>query len=143
MHCLTKATFAVLLVVWPFVAWGQSLAVAVSNASEPTLCAEVDNVSLNLASPDVRRFTVEARHPAYIGTLIVDRSAPHFRNCDMSTDPVHRFTPRRVTIYEDVDWQLIGYTFPSFWRPNQVPVTAAGRTETGLHLLQLWTRFQE
>jgi hypothetical protein len=42
-----------------------------------------------------------------------------------------------------LDWQLIGYTFPSFWRPNQVPVTAAGRTETGLHLLQLWTRFQE
>src|SRR4029079_11696672 len=62
---------------------------------------------------------------------------------DMSKDPVHRFTPRRVTIYEDFDWQLIAYTFARFWRPNQVTVTTGGRTEIGLLLLQLWTRFQE
>jgi hypothetical protein len=136
---------ALLLLVTPSQAQSQSqaLAVDVSNASEPTLCAETDNVNLELTSPDLRRFTIEARHPAYMGTIVVDRSAPDFRNCDMSKDPVHSFTPRRVTLYEDFEWQLIGYTFRSFWRPNQVPVTAAGRTETGLHLLQLWTRFQE
>src|SRR5262249_13832798 len=38
---------------------GDELAVAVTNASEPTLCAETDNVHLKLLSPDVRRFTIE------------------------------------------------------------------------------------
>ena len=145
MRCWAEAAFAGVLTIFSISAFAQPqpLAVDVSNASEPTLCAEIDNVNIELTSPDVRNFTIEARHPAYTGTIVVDRSAPDFRNCDMSKDPVHRFTPRRVTIYEDVDWQLIGYTFASFWRPNQVPVTAAGRTETGFHLLQLWTRFQE
>jgi hypothetical protein len=145
MRRWTESIVAAALALLSFAAQAQPqpLAVDVSNASEPTLCAEIDNVNLELTSPDVRRFTIEARHPAYMGTIVVDRSAPDFRNCDMSKDPVHRFTPRRVTIYEDFEWQLIGYTFPSFWRPNQVPVTAGGRTETGLHLLQLWTRFQE
>ena len=119
------------------------LAVDVVNASEPTLCAEKDNVYLKLVSPEVRRFTIEAVHPAYMGTIVVDRWAPDFRNCDMSNDPVYRFTPRRVTLYETPEWQLIGFTFPSFWRPNQVPVRVGDRVETGLHLLQLWTRYQE
>src|SRR5258705_12604305 len=51
------------------------LAVDVQNASEPTLCAEKDNVYLKLASPEVRQFKVEAVHPNYIGTIVVDRSA--------------------------------------------------------------------
>jgi hypothetical protein len=119
------------------------LAVEVVNASEPTLCAEKDNVYLKLNSPEVRRFTIEAVHPAYMGTIVVDRWAPDFRNCDMSSDPVHKFTPRRVTIYETEEWQLVGHAFPSFWRPNRVPVRVGDRVETGLHLLQLWKRHQE
>lgn len=119
------------------------LAVEVVNASEPTLCAEKDNVDLKLISGDVRRFTVEAMHPAYMGTIVVDRYAPDFRNCDMSGDPAHKAEPRRVTLYETNEWQLVGHTFPSYWRPNKVPVRVGERVETGLHLLQLWTRFQE
>lgn len=119
------------------------LAVDVTNASEPTLCAEKDNVYLKLVSGEVRRFTIEAMHPAYMGTIVVDRSAPDFRNCDMSNDPVHKSNPRRVTLFETAEWQLVGHTFPSFWRPNQVPVRVGNRVETGLHLLQMWTRFQE
>ena len=37
-----------------------------------------------------------------------------------------------------VDWQLVGLTFPGFWRPNSVPVRVGQRTESGFHLLQLW-----
>ena len=40
------------------------------NASEPTLCAEKDNVYLKLQSAEARRFTVEAAHPAYVGTIV-------------------------------------------------------------------------
>jgi hypothetical protein len=39
---------------------------------------------VKLQSPEVRRFTVEAVHPAYIGTIVADRWAPDFTNCDMS-----------------------------------------------------------
>jgi len=115
------------------------LAVAVSNATEPTLCAEKDNVYLKLESEAARRFTVEAVHPAYIGTIVVDRWAPDFTNCDMSNDPVFTFEKRRVTLYETENWWLVGLTFPSFWRPNQVPVRVGNRLETGFHLLQVWT----
>ena len=51
------------------------LSVDVQNASEPSLCAEKDNVYLKLASPEVRQFKIEAVHPAYIGPIVVDRSA--------------------------------------------------------------------
>jgi hypothetical protein len=119
------------------------VAVAVENASTPTLCAETDNVYLKLTSAAVRQFTVEATHPAYAGTIVEDRTAPDFRNCDMSSDPVHRAEPRRVTIYETGEMQLVGYTFSSFWRPNAVPVRVGARVETGLHLLQLFTKFKE
>jgi hypothetical protein len=117
----------------------QVLAVDVINASEPTLCAEKDNVYLKLQSGEARRFTVEAVHPAYVGTILVDRFAPDFTNCDMSNDPVFTFEKRRKTIHETEDWWLVGLTFPSFWRPNQVPVRIGDRVETGFHLLQLWT----
>jgi hypothetical protein len=119
------------------------VAVTVENASTPTLCAETDNVYLKLASSAVRRFAIEAIHPAYAGTIVADRTAPDFRNCDMSADPVHRAEPRRVTLYETADLQLIGHTFPSFWRPAAVPVRVGARVETGLHLLQLFTKFRE
>ena len=91
----------------------------------------------------MRRFTIEAQHPAYIGTIVQDRWAPDFTNCDMSKDPSFKFEKRRLTIYETEEWQLVGLTFPSFWRPNQVPVRVGNRVETGFHLLQLWTRYQE
>jgi hypothetical protein len=119
------------------------VAVAIENASTPTLCAETDNIYLKLTSAAVRQFTIEATHPAYAGTIMADRTAPDFRNCDMSADPVHRAEPRRVTIYETGDLQLVGHTFPSFWRPNAVPVRVGARVETGLHLLQLFTKFKE
>jgi len=107
----------------------EELAVDVSNTSEPTLCAEKDNVSLELRSTDVRRFTVEAVHPAYMGTIVVDRYAPDCRNCDMASDPAYTFEPRRVTLYETNEWQLVGLTFASNWRPNKVPVRVGDRVE--------------
>ena len=116
-----------------------ALAVEIINESEPTLCTEKDNVYLKLQSGAARSFKVEAVHPAYAGTIVVDRFAPDFANCDMSNDPVFKFQRRQVTIYESAEWRLVGHTFDSFWRPNQVPVRVGDRVENGLHLLQLWT----
>src|SRR5262249_36882859 len=82
----------VLLILLPVAAPAHAaddLAVDVVNASEPTLCAEKDNVTLNLISSQARRFVVEAVHPAYVGTIAVDRAAPDFGRCNMASDPVH------------------------------------------------------
>ena len=32
--------------------------------------------------------------------------------------PSFKFEKRRLTIYETEEWQLVGLTFPSFWRPQ-------------------------
>jgi len=134
---------AALLLAWPAFA-ADDLAVDVTNASEPTLCAEKDNVYLKLSSPEVRRFTIEAVHPNYIGTIVVDRSAFDLGNCpDLAAAPFITEKPRRVTIFETPDLQLVGLTIPNFWRKNIVPVRVGDRIETGLQLLQLWVRAQD
>ncbi len=137
------ALLLLLLMGAPSARAADALAVDVVNGSEPTLCAEKDNVYLKLQSAEARRFTIEAVHPAYVGTIVKDQWAPDFTNCDMSSDPSFKFEKRRLTIYETEEWQLVGLTFPSFWRGNQVPVRVGNRVETGFHLLQLWTRYQE
>ena len=86
-----------------------TLAVDVINASEPTLCAEKDNVYLKLQSRRGAALHVEAVHPAYIGTIVDDRWAPDFTKCDMSNDPAFNPRTRRLTIYEDEEWQLVGH----------------------------------
>jgi hypothetical protein len=143
MRCAPELMLALLLLGAPSARAADALAVDVVNASEPTQCAEKDNVYLKLQSGDAKRFTVEAAHPAYVGTIAKDNWAPDFSNCDMSSDPAFKFEKRRLTIYETEEWQLVGLTFPSFWRPNQIPVRVGNRVETGFHLLQLWTRYQE
>jgi len=122
------------------------LGVEVTNRSEPQLCAEKDNVTLELRSPEVKQFRIEAAHPAYIGTLQRDSWQPDWTACEMSGDPAHASPapPRKVTLYEDVDVWVTGYTFPAgFWRPATVPVRVGDRVETGLHLVQVWVRHDE
>ena len=117
------------------------LAVEVTNASEPVLCAEKDNVTVNLASPEVRRFRVQALHPAYIGALTQDRHGPDFTACEeLSRETTEIRAPRQVTFYEDVETWLTGTTFTNFWRPHDVPFRVGERVERGLHVVQLWVR---
>ena len=143
MRGVRELALGLLLLGAPSARAADALAVDVVNGSEPTLCAETDNVYLKLQSAEARRFTIEAAHPAYVGAIVKDQWAPDFTNCDMSSDPSFKFEKRRLTIYETEEWQLVGLTFPSFWRGNQVPVRVGNRVETGFHLLQLWTRYQE
>lgn len=138
-----RGLFALAILAAPQGGRAAEIAVDVVNASTPTLCAEVDNVHVKLQGEGVRSFTIEAAHPAFMGMIVADRSAPDFRNCDMSKDPAFRAEPRRVTLFETPDMQLIGHTFPSFWRDRQVPVRVGDRVETGLHLLQLWMRYED
>ncbi|HEX2726043.1 MAG TPA: hypothetical protein VHN20_09515 [Beijerinckiaceae bacterium] len=142
-----RLPLAALLVVLAMPGRAASLdgvAVEVTNASEPVLCAEKDNVTVNLTSPQVRSFRVQALHPAYIGALTQDRHAPDFTACqELSRETTEIRPPRQVTFYEDVETWLTGTTFTNFWRPHDVPFRVGERVERGLHLVQLWVRRDE
>jgi hypothetical protein len=121
-----------------------SLAVEVTGASEPVLCAEKDNVTVNLASGEVRRFTIEAVHPAYLGTMQRDSFEADWTGCTAPGDPRPAPTtaeaPKRITLYEEYDLWVVGQVYPSFWRPATAAVRIGDRVEKGLHLIQVWLR---
>jgi len=122
----------------------EPLAVQLQNRSEPVLCAEKDNVELIFSSPRIKKFQIQAVHPAYAGMIVTDRDAPDFTDCDMSQDPVFAAdSPRKVTFYESSDLWITGFTFKSFWRPNDVPVKVGNQVIEGLHMLQVWVRHGE
>lgn len=140
-----RSLSAALMMVLPLTAMpqtprAQTIPVTVENRSEPVLCAEKDNVTLALTSPEVRRFRIEAAHPAYIGGLVKDSWDADWTDCDMSGDPAFAppVPPRRVTFWESIEFWLVGYTFPTFWRPAETTVRVGDRVEKGLHLVQLW-----
>jgi hypothetical protein len=131
------------LVIGPTCSLAAEIAVDVSNRSEPTLCAEHDNVTLAFSSDKLRRFRIEAAHPAYIGSLLIDRAAPDLSHCNFASENARPEPNQRLTLYETEQWQLVALRMPSFWRRADVPVRIGDRVESGLHLLQLWHRFEE
>jgi hypothetical protein len=120
----------------------RDLAVEVTGASEPVLCAEKDNVTINLASKDVRRFTIEAAHPAYMGALQRDSFEADWTGCTAPDDPAPQMAPlpKRTTIYEEYDLWVVGQTYPAFWRPSTATVRIGDRITKDIHLLQVWVR---
>ncbi len=127
------------------------LAVTVDNRTRATACAEEDNVSFVLApaaegpAHAIGRFRVEALPPAYLAAVDKDVTAPDFSACDFDggahpTDPAFRFTERHVVLHDGPRWRIVGIVLPTFWRPNQVPVTVGRHTERGLHLLQIYAK---
>lgn len=132
---------AISLLTLGLTAQAQPLSVQAQNRSEPVLCAEKDNVELIFSSNEVRAFEIQAIHPAYVNMIVVDRDAPDFTSCDMSQDPVFAADePKKVTFYESADLWITGFTFASFWRPNDVPVKVGDQVTQGLHMLQVWVR---
>lgn len=114
------------------------LAVQVTNASEPVLCAEKDNVAVNFASPEVRSFRIEAVHPAYMGSLKQDRWEPDWTACeDISEATSTKPHPVMHNLYEDDQVRIMGLSFSEFWRPTDVTVTIGDKVSRGIHLLQL------
>src|ERR1051325_5346975 len=107
MRFARSVLFALVIAATPAFA-ADELAVEVQKGSEPILCAEKDNIYLKLISPEVRRFTIEAVHPNYIGTLVTDRSAFDLNNCaDLAAAPYITEQPQRYTIFETPDLQLV------------------------------------
>lgn len=120
-----------------------SRGVKVENLSEPVLCAEKDNVTLTFSSPDVKRFRIEAVHPAYINALLADSFQPDWTACEFAGEVLSQPPPRKVTLYEGIDVWITGYTFPAFWRDRKVPVRVGDKVDDSFHLIQVWVRRNE
>ena len=133
-------------------AQADELAVKVENLSKPVLCAEEDNVTLTFADPKVRRFRIEAVHPAYLAALRQDNWDADWTSCTFgpaaekpapatTAKPASKTPPKvpvRVTLFEAVDRWLVGLRFPRFWREATTTVRVGNTVTEGLHLLQLW-----
>ena len=111
----------------------------ITNASRVTRCAEEDNVYVKISGRGLTGMRVEARQPSYISQLSIDDSAADFSDCHFSQEenPVYHFEPKRLVLWEDDQWVLVGNTYATFWRPNDVPVSIDGAVTSQLHLLQL------
>lgn len=122
---------------------GEPIAVDLHNKSYKTTCAEEDNVYYTLTSDEVSRFTVVAKTPAYVSTIVRDSTAPDFSGCTFGhsggADGSH-YTPPTATLWEDDEYVLKGVVYPDFWRPTVVPVTVGKLTQNFLHLVQLWRK---
>jgi hypothetical protein len=143
VHAAASLALAAFISIAPSLhrmAAAEELAVEVTNASEPVLCAEKDNVTINLQSREVRQFRIEAAHPAYIGTLGQDSFEADWTACKAPDDPkpVKETPPRLTTLYEDIELWVVGLTLPSFWRPATTTVRIGDRVEKGVHILQVW-----
>ena len=115
------------------------LAVEVTNASTSESCAEKDNVIINFASANVRRFRIEAAHPTYIGSVGADRREANWTDCDIPHGAdLPTPTERRITFYELPFMWVTGYEVSDYWLRRDVPVRIGERVEHNLTMLQLW-----
>ncbi|WP_293856507.1 hypothetical protein [uncultured Alsobacter sp.] len=127
-------------------AWAQKsreLTATVTSRTVPTLCAEDDNVYLTLSGAKIRHFRIEARHPAVIGSIVVDSTAPDFTNCTIEDKPPGpERKDDRIVLFEDDAMILVGYRGdPAFWRKDEVPLrVGTGAEEHNIHLVQLFMK---
>lgn len=124
---------------------GQDHWVTAINASHATRCAEEDNVYLKLQGRDIQTFRIVASHPSYIESLVSDSSAPDFSGCSFdgngnAQDPVFRFTPKQVVLWDSDELLVMGITFERFWRSEAVDVSVNGVQQNNIHLIQVFLK---
>lgn len=113
----------------------------VENQSQPTGCAEFDNVYYTLSDQRVRAFQIDVSAPVYLDDLKADDTAPNFANCEaMKEDPKNKFTPKQVTLYDDGETRIVGHTYAESWRAKGAEVVVGDTDESDLHLVQLFEK---
>ncbi len=117
----------------------------VVNASRVTQCAEEDNVYVKLMGKGLRKLRVEARHPTYMKLVQRDLYEPDFTSCNFDgnahpTDPVYRFTPKRVILWETDRYLMVGNTYETFWRSNTPDFVVGNVVTPQIHLMQLYLK---
>ncbi|WP_152982193.1 hypothetical protein [Prosthecomicrobium hirschii] len=131
-------------VLGPVAAQAETVTVDVANKSYATKCAEEDNIYYTLGGAKVDGFTVIARSPVYLDTVMRDSTAPDFTDCSFGPGPdpapVKPYIPPTAILYEDDQYMVKGVVYPDFWRPTVVPVKVGKLTQNFLHLVQVWKK---
>lgn len=127
-----------------------ALGVTVRNQSVAPSCNGPENVALTLVSPDVRRFRIEARHPAYVHAMVSDRNVPAYLGCPteppsgtQSGEKADRAAIRRTTLHETPELTVVGYALPDYWRHADVPFQVGDKVTTGLDKVELWLKVRD
>ena len=117
--------------------YGQALNVQVINKSQPTLCAEDDNVDLRFYGP-ARQWRITAKPPAFMGMIVRDQTAPDFTDCVIKDAPPDEgAVVNKMVLYEDETYQLVGFRKTGgFWRKSDVDVSVGETHVNHLELLQ-------
>ena len=138
-----KHRVAAAAILWSFAcgpALAEPLAVKLVNKSHPTLCAEDDNVQIDVRGA-AKRFSLEAKPPAAIGTIVADSTAPDFTDCITKDEPPQPGSERlRVILHEDEQSMLVGYRVTGFWRRAEVPLKVRDTVTHQLQLMQLFVK---
>ena len=115
----------------------QALNVQVVNKSQPTLCAEDDNVDLRFYGP-ARQWRITAKPPVFMGMIVRDQTAPDFTDCVIKDAPPDEgAVVNKVVLYEDATYQLVGFRKTGgFWRKSDVDVSVGETHVNHLELLQ-------
>lgn len=122
--------------------------VTVRNQSVAPSCKGPENVALTLVSPHVRRFRIEARHPAYVHGMVADPTVPPYLGCaaeaggpaPSSPAPASSTGARRTTLFETPEMTVVGYALPDFWRQAKVPFRVGETATEGLDKVELWLK---
>ena len=109
----------------------------VKNKSQPTLCAEDDNVDVRFYGK-ATQWRVAAKPPAFMGLIDRDQTAPDFTDCVIKDAPPDEgAVVNKVVLYEDAHYQLVGFRKTGgFWRKSDVDVSVGDTHVTHLELLQ-------
>ncbi|MCB9857767.1 MAG: hypothetical protein H6818_18950 [Phycisphaerales bacterium] len=103
------------------------------NASAPTLCAEVDNVTFYMTSP-VLGFQVTATHPVYGPSTC--NCPPNFMDCPPPSGDDFQFPPALpVRLYDNGDWVVWAYRLESWWRPQGMTAIGPDGSMTDAHYI--------
>lgn len=111
-----------------------------SNNTVTTTCAEEDNVNISIKG-DIKKFTIEARHPAY--DVGADNCAPDFSGCDTNKweGDNYSFMPAIKQLYNDGITIVEAVTEGVWWQPNgMVASIDSGPSHVDIHYIRVYRK---
>jgi hypothetical protein len=120
--------------------------IQLDNQSQPTLCAEEDNIKIYLTSPGITNFRVSAFDPGW--WPLDSNCPPDFTNCDPNDPNGYPFTPDEKQLYDDTVWWIRAFREAEWWLPQGMTATGplgtledSQRIEIGKQLGSGWPSF--
>jgi hypothetical protein len=117
----------------------QGLFVSTSNISQPSACAENDNINIPIYG-NVQSYSIIATHPQYaVGT---DNCSSNTTNCSLP-GPNYYFVPSIKKLYDDHVTVVEAVTQGSWWQPEGMEASVSGVTATNVTYIRLYRKIAD